>query len=539
MSVVKYRDTEGGQVPDVSPHEHKINEYVAAINYRGQNRAMQKIGGHETEVISMPITDPDLLTAWNPPGDSRFIVSALAGAAFRSIVNTAPNTATAISTQMANTYVNVFSNAAIGNTTKWSSAQLGGGSIIILTNGEITPKYASEYTNYNLQSLPNWDVANSNTVTSGTVVATAFNKIFVGNIKLLDTSSNVITYQPNFIKVSSASNNIDPAIPPETFTPSAINAEQFGQIVELPVDEPVVGLIPSRDSLLAFTTNQCFQLTENQSTARIQVSPLSSVRGLLTARSAVYVDGRTYFITTDDICVTNGSTLGFTSLAANTYRNYFFQQRLNTTYAYNVFGIYNRYYNEVVWYYPNKNSAGPCNEAVILNLQTNTFTQIDVPNCRDAYYGGSYGNNGVNRPFTGYTSAYNRVHTQYGNVLYVHDTGYSYLGTANITTTLSKVYDFEQEGSNSSVIKKVNSLFPIFYGNTVATFSMIASDLPFVTQPDFANTSYTGEFYTTINYKIDQYQPGRFVAIQIVTSDQVYHSFNSMNIDVEILGLTG
>jgi hypothetical protein len=539
MSVVKYRDTEGGQVPDVSPHEHKINEYVAAINYRGQNRAMQKIGGHETEVISMPITDPDLLTAWNPPGDSRFIVSALAGAAFRSIVNTAPNTATAISTQMANTYVNVFSNAAIGNTTKWSSAQLGGGSIIILTNGEITPKYASEYTNYNLQSLPNWDVANSNTVTSGTVVATAFNKIFVGNIKLLDTSSNVITYQPNFIKVSSASNNIDPAIPPETFTPSAINAEQFGQIVELPVDEPVVGLIPSRDSLLAFTTNQCFQLTENQSTARIQVSPLSSVRGLLTARSAVYVDGRTYFITTDDICVTNGSTLGFTSLAANTYRNYFFQQRLNTTYAYNVFGIYNRYYNEVVWYYPNKNSAGPCNEAVILNLQTNTFTQIDVPECKDAYYGGSYGNNGVNRPFTGYTSAYNRVHTQYGNVLYVHDTGFSYLGTANITTTLSKVYDFEQEGSNSSVIKKINSLFPIFYGNTVATFSMIASDLPFVTQPDFANTSYTGEFYTTINYKIDQYQPGRFVAIQIVTSDQVYHSFNSMNIDVEILGLTG
>jgi hypothetical protein len=40
MSVVKYRDTEGGQVPDVSPHEHKVNEYVQAINYRGQNRAM-------------------------------------------------------------------------------------------------------------------------------------------------------------------------------------------------------------------------------------------------------------------------------------------------------------------------------------------------------------------------------------------------------------------------------------------------------------------------------------------------------------------
>ena len=539
MSVVKYRDTEGGQVPDVSPHEHKINEYVAAINYRGQNRAMQKIGGHEIEVISMPITDPDLLTAWNPPGDSRFIVSALAGAAFRSIVNTAPNTATAISTQMANTFVNVFTGNAISANTKYSTAQLGGGSIIILVNNEITPKYASAYTNYNLQNLPNWDVANSNTVTSGTVVATAFNKIFVGNIRLLDTSSNVITYQPNFIKVSSASNNIDPAIPPDTFTPSAINAEQFGQIVELPVDEPVVGLIPSRDSVLAFTTNQCFQLTENQSTARIQVSPLSSVRGLLTARSAVYVDGRTYFITTDDICVTNGSTLGFTSLAANTYRNYFFQQRLNTTYAYNVFGIYNRYYNEVIWYYPNKNSTGPCNEAVILNLLTNSFTQCDVPECRDAYYGGSYGNGGTNRPFTGYTSAYNRVHTQYGNTLYVHDTGYSYLGNANITTTLSKVYDFEQEGANSSVIKKVNSLFPIFYGNTVATFSMIASDLPFVSQPDFANASYTGEFYTTINYKIDQYQPGRFVAIQIVTNDQVYHSFNSMNIDVEILGLTG
>ena len=539
MSVVKYRDTEGGQVPDVSPHEHKINEYVAAINYRGQNRAMQKIGGHEIEVISMPITDPDLLTAWNPPGDSRFIVSALAGQAFRSIVNTAPNVATAISTQMANTFVNVFTGNAISANTKYSTAQLGGGSIIILVNNEITPKYASAYTNYNLQNLPNWDVANSNTVTSGTVVATAFNKIFVGNIRLLDTSSNVITYQPNFIKVSSASNNIDPAIPPDTFTPSAINAEQFGQIVELPVDEPVVGLIPSRDSVLAFTTNQCFQLTENQSTARIQVSPLSSVRGLLTARSAVYVDGRTYFITTDDICVTNGSTLGFTSLAANTYRNYFFQQRLNTTYAYNVFGIYNRYYNEVIWYYPNKNSTGPCNEAVILNLLTNSFTQCDVPECRDAYYGGSYGNGGTNRPFTDYTSAYNRVHTQYGNTLYVHDTGYSYLGTANITTTLSKVYDFEQEGANSSVIKKVNSLFPIFYGNTVATFSMIASDLPFVSQPDFANASYTGEFYTTINYKIDQYQPGRFVAIQIITSDQVYHSFNSMNIDVEILGLTG
>jgi hypothetical protein len=104
---------------------------------------------------------------------------------------------------------------------------------------------------------------------------------------------------------------------------------------------------------------------------------------------------------------------------------------------------------------------------------------------------------------------------------------------------LSKVYDFEQEGANSSSIKKVNSLFPIFYGNTVATFNLIAADLPFVSQPDFANASYTGEFYTTINYKIDQYQPGRFIAIQIVTSDQVYHSFNSMNIDVEILVLSG
>ena len=572
MPVFKFKDFTGGMVPDVSPHQQQEREFSLAENYRVQHRAMEKIGGQVTEITGMPLSDPNFITYWDPPGPLSYFATALGGNTYITRGNT---NGTAINTDLtdsrvianiftigsqyktqfeanvpsvANTsiYVSNTAGTAISNTTDWTITTTGGGFNMVLNCRETGPLYVvpTGTQAFNLQQLPGWHKtsADGNTLTqlvTADVICSFKGYLVAGNLNIASyqANSNVLGAIENYPSTIRVSSTAAPGSVPQTWVPGTTNtADEF----ELATTDPIQDLIPSRDAVLAFTKNQCYTIGTSTSSGT-PVSALSQVRGLLNKRCAVTVDGLIYFITTDDIMVTSGSALDFKSLVQQTFRDYFFQERLSTVYYDNAFGEYNRYYNEVTFFYPNRLSTGLCNEAIIYNITEQSWTQRTIPPCVDAVYAPTSGNqSGANTlPWTGFNTSYNRLHSQVGNTLYVHDTEYSYLGNATIATEFVKIFDLEQQGLDATKIKKITAIYPFFYGNTNAHIDFVFSNTPFVAPVDFANADYSGSFATLSDYKIDPQRGGRYIAMRVTTDDTNYHNFNNLDLDIEFLGSRG
>lgn len=566
MPIIKYRSFNGGMTPDISPHQQADNEFILAENYRLQHRAMEKVGGQVVEITNMPISDPNSLTYWDPPGQFSYFVTAKGGNVFatygtsqgiavNNILNETGVIANIFTTaNLAQTYTdnNIGDIIYVGNTgvpvsdaTDYTLNVLAGGDIIVASNNEMYPlwSYGSGTVGaLNFQPLPKWHYYNSagNVITglvTADVMASYKGQLIAGNLRVLDLVDNpgIVSNYPSTIRISDISN---PGVIPSTWVPGT---ETFAAQFELNTQDPIQDIIPLRDSVVIFTQNQCFLLSNIQKLSA-DLRPLSNVRGLLHKRCAVEIDGFLYFVTTDDIMVSSGASTDFKSLIQTTLRDYFFQERLNANYANNTFVSYNRYYNEFLVCYANKSSVdGLCNEALVYNISERCWTQIAIPPCTEIVYAPTSGNrDGANTlPWLQFNAAYSRLHSQVGNVMYVHDTGNASLGSGNIATTLVKVFDFGSQGSDASKIKHINQIFPFFYGNTTANIQFITQNTPFVGPIDFSNADYSGDFVTTTDYKIDPIRGGRYIAIRIATNDSNYHNFNSIEFDVDILGRRG
>lgn len=575
MPTVNFKNFTGGMTPDVPPHLQTDREFLLLENYRVQHRGCEKILGQQVEITGMPISDPNVIYYYDPPTQFSYFATALGGNAWLTYGNTngsAINTDLTDGRQIANIFSgNVasrykisfdldpqhsWSNAnlnfyttgtsavPISTDSDWTAVSTGGGFNLVLNNPQAGPFYVvpTGAQSLNLQQLPGWHKtsANGNVLTSivtADVMCSFKSYLLAGNISVADFSGNTLQPPVNYPSTIRISDFAVPGGVPLTWVPGTNN---FADEFELSTTDPIQDLVPARDGVLAFTRNQCFVIgTVTQSGT--PVTALSQVRGLLNKRCAVSVDGLVYFLSQDDIMVTSGAPLDFRSLVQTTFRNYFFEQRLNRQYFNNAFGRYNRYFNEVIFFYPNRSSTdGKCNEAIIYNVTEQSWTQRSVPPCLDATYAPTSGNqSGANtQPWTGFNTTYSRLHSQVGNTLYVHDTGYSYLGVQPIATTIQKVFDLEPTGADAKKVKKITQLYPYFFGNTVAEVKFVFSDTPF-SNVSFADPDYTGSFDSTIDYKIDAYREGRFIAMQITTNDQNYHSFNSFAAEIEVGGQRG
>lgn len=558
MPLIKYRDFTGGMTPDISVHKMEDNQVTRLINYRNWKNAASKIGGQEIEIGAMPLSQPNLIDFWRQQltQSTGYFMTAKGGYVWQ----TAPSGLSANISKDGG-YVNYFDATGLGPETVWTSTQLYGGLTFVCNNEFISPQFVTNNASISpggiLQDLPGWvwnDPLDTNPyVARSCQVIRAFdNQLWAANI-VNKRNDGTLEYLPNVILYSDKSTNISNSYGgyiPDVWAPSAgttTTSSNWAGFVSLDTSDPVIDMLPLRDTLMVFTVNQTYMINKLQVAQQV-LSPqrFSSVRGLLSNDCACSFDGRCFFVTTDDIILTTGASIDFTSLANQRIKDTFFNQYLtrNPEWQKNTFVRYNRFFNEVWVYYPSQNSAdGACDRAMIWDVESAGWSDVEVPELYSAVYAPTIGDGASStgiRNWNGINYAFARFHFQNDNKLLVQDIGYSraWGDDANYQTVFEKVYDLENM-SGADKIKSLDSIYPFISGTTIATIELKFSNIPFANGVDWTTNDYSGEFETLLDYKIDPQRNGRYIAIRIITDDTNEHNINAFDFDISTLGKRG
>jgi hypothetical protein len=557
--VIKYRDFNGGMAPDIFPHKMMPNQCTMMFNYRNWKSAVSKIGGQEVEVENMPLNQPTLLAFWRQQfsQDNSYFITAKGGKVWK----TDPNGVSGDITGAVPEYTDVFTGQPLPDNIIWLSTQLYGGLTFILTNESVTPQYVTSNSQISpagfLQSIPGWiwnNPGDNNPYVARTckVMRSFDNQLWAGNITN-KRQDGTLEFLPNVILYSDKSTN--PAntkggYVPDTWQPSSGTttlASNWAGYVSLDTSDPIIDMVSLRDTLFVFTLNEIYVVPKLQY-AQQGLSPqkLSDVRGLLSNDCAVTFDGRVFFVTTDDIILTTGASIDFTSLANQKIKDSFFNQLLtrNVLWQQNTFVTYNRFYNEVWISFPSVNSTdGSCDRALIWDVESQGWSIVELPDIYANDYAPVIGSGTTvgNRPWTGLNYAYNRLHYQSGNKLLAQDIGYirRWDGDADYETIYEKVFDLEQEGGDPTNVKGINGIYPFIQGNVDITVQLKFSNIPFSNGVNWSQPDYSGVFTTSEDYKIDPFRNGRYLALRLTTFDRLEHDITSFDIDAEIAGRRG
>jgi hypothetical protein len=559
MPVIKFKNLTGGMAPDISPHKMQADKTSYLYNYRNWKGACSKIGGQQIELPTMPLDQPNLIDFWRQQfsQDNSYWITAKAGQVWK----TDPLGNSAEITRNNTDYVDVFTGAALTDETIWISSKLYGGLTFILNSGHTAPQYVTSNSQISpgglLQDIPGW-IWNAPGDTNPYVARTAQtvrsfdNQLWAGNITN-KRQDGTLEYLPNVILYSDKSTNpanTKSGYIPDVWQPSSGTsnlASNWAGYVSLDTSDPIVDMIPLRDSLLVFTTNEIYIINKLQQPQQA-ISPqrFSEVRGLLSNDCAVSFDGKVFFVSNDDIIITTGSSLDFPSLANQLIKDSFFDEYLtkNIQWQQNVFVRFNKFYNEVWVFFPSVASeTGACDRALIWDVESGGWSMVDTPLLYGAAYAPTIGDSDIIglRPWTGINYAFNRMHFQDGTNLLVQDVGYTraFGVTQAYTTIFEKVYDLEEQGGDPTNVKNIDGIYPFIYGNTVAKFKMKFSNIPYRGPISWISSDYTGDFTTSEDYKMDPMRVGRYVAVQITTFDQQGHEITSIDFDVELKGKRG
>jgi hypothetical protein len=557
MPLVKFRDQTGGMTPDVFPHKMEDNQYSMLFNYRNWKAAASKVGGQEIELNGMPIDNPNLIDFWNQQNvaTNGYFMTAKGPYVYQTNVNGQD-----INISQNGAYTNVFEGTAIPNNAIWTSTSLYGGLTWITNNEFITPQYVTNNTEISptgeLQDLPGW-IWNADGETNPYIAQTCKtirsfdNQLWAANITK-KRQDGTMEYYPNLILYSDKATNVSNTkygYIPDMWQPSGgtqTRSSNWAGYLTIDTSDEIVDMMPLRDTLLVFTVNQIFIIPKLQTYQQV-VQPIkfSEVRGLLSNECAVSFDGRILFVTNDDIILTTGSSIDFQSLANQRIKDTFFNDFLtrNTSWQKNVFVRYDRFHNEVWICFPSISSTdGSCNRALIWDVESNGWSLTELPGIYNMVYAPVIGNGTStdNRPWSGFNYSFLRLQYQIGNKLAAQDIGYTrqWGSTTSYTTMLEKVYDLESM-TGADKIKALNSIYPFIQGTTVATVELKFSNIPFSTGIDWSTNDYSGDFDTTIDYKIDPNRNGRYIAMRLITNDTNEHNFTSIDFDIDLLGRRG
>lgn len=558
MAIVKYKNQTGGMTPDLSPHKQDPSQCSFLLNYRQWKGAVSKIGGQKVMFDNMPLLNPTLVDFWSnaftPAGPSTgFYITAKQGQVF----STDEYGVSTDITQSGTPYSNIFTGAPIKLSTYWMSTQMFGGLTYIATNEEVEPQFITNDPTISptgqLQTIPGWiwnDPLDPDpyVAQSAKRIVSFDNQLFAGYI-VKKRASGKMEYYPNLIlysdKATNPANTYQNYIP-DVWQPSsgtATQAANWAGYTSLNTTDAIVDFLPLRDVLLCFTTNRTYAIPK-LAYPQAPLSPqiISTTRGLLALDCAITFEGLVLMVTTDDIVLTSAASIDFKSIANSRIKDYFFRARLtqNPDWQTNTWADYNRYYNEVWIMYPSRDSVdGRADEALIYDVETGAWSQTELPGIYDDVYSPILGVSGD--PWTGYNFSYSRIVYQWGYKLLAQDIGrLRQWSTGNtIPTIFEKVYDFEDQKTDATVIKKLASIFPFFTGNTTLQFELKFSNIPFVGSVDWTTPDYSGDFTTIEDYKIDPYRAGRFMALRILSDNTANHDIVGIDLDVDIDGKRG
>jgi hypothetical protein len=354
----------GGLNTDTPPMIVPPNTFTDVLNVRFFDDSVQTITGETTgRIVGIA---PDFGVHWRRP-DQGYNIFAKNGNFVR--VDSAGNQSSMFS-----------SNASQYSNSDWQFTYFNGGYAIVFNNGKSTPLYClygSVNADSALQPLPNWNYAAGLTVTAKVIRALNYSLV-AGNLTI--SASGTVTYAPGTIRVSvqAPTGGI-----PQTWQPglTADTADEF----ELSSTSPVLDMAPLRGNMFIYTSDSISMLSINQQ-GQARVSGYSDSYGILNTDCVIEFEGKHFVVDNNDIYIHSGSG-EIQSVADGRIKRYFFSN-LNRSQINKVQVIRNPFYKEIWINYP-KGSSVNCNESLIFNYKTNTWTKRQLANVAWAFNGPS------------------------------------------------------------------------------------------------------------------------------------------------------
>jgi len=336
------------------------NTFSEGINIRFRNNAVETITG-EVFGATLPIA-ANFGIHWRRP-DQGYNVFARDGYFVR--VDAAGNTGSMLSSTDTK-----YSNS------DWQATPFNGGYAIVFNNGKSTPLYCLYGDNVaqnTLQPLPNWNYTAGMTIYAKVVRSLNY-ALVAANLTI--TQNSIVTNAPATIRVSTQAPT---GGIPQTWQPglTADTADEF----ELSSTSPILDMAELRGSMFIYCQDSISMLTIGQQTV---VKPYSKTYGILNTDCVTEFDGNHFVVDNNDIYIHNGSGK-IESIAEGKVKNYFFDN-LNKSNLNIVHVVHDKYYKEIWINYP-KGVSTYCNEALIYNYSTNTWTVRQLTNITYSFAG--------------------------------------------------------------------------------------------------------------------------------------------------------
>ena len=350
-----------GIIKDIPSVLLPVEGWSDGRNVRFDNGSVSKMLGHSQEFAVT--TEPDLVQYWPRPV-TPYYITATGNTVVRR--DTSGNSASLVP-----------AGTVFSATGRWRSSLFNGGYTVIMNNGVDKPQYITYGTDgavdeVSLQPLPSWPDDLSAQVVVGHNYA-----MIAGNLR--DASGAVTSYQSGTIRISSQA---APGGVPDSWTIGSellTTADEF----ELANSGEILEIISLRRNAIVFTNNSIHSVTLPTATQATRVENLNDVNGILATGCAAEFDGQIFVVDQNDIYVTSG-TGSIKSVADEKIRDYFFRN-LHPDFRDSTFVAHNVAQDEMwICYVTELSTVKKCNEALIFNYRSNTWSIRDLPRTLDA-----------------------------------------------------------------------------------------------------------------------------------------------------------
>ena len=408
-----------------------------------------------------------------------------------------------------NTTSLVPSGTIFNNSATWRSSLYNGGYTVLMNNGVDAPQYITYGLDgtpdqISLQPLPDWP----STLSAQVVVGHQYAMV-AGN--LTDRSGTFVSYQPGTVRISAQA---APGAVPSSWTIGEellTTADEF----EIANSGTILDMVSLRGRVIVFTDNSIHAITLPAPARPTRVDDLNDTNGVLTTGCAVEFDGKILVVDRNDIYVTSG-TGSIKSVIDHKNRDYFFNQRLNTTLYEATFIARNPAQDEIWICYPSVDqTVAKCDEALVWNYRNNTWTTYDLPNARSATLGPRIENNAFAGGaeylmMTGYPSSSQRA---VSNSIHRMDTTNQFNGENFNAFVERKVLDMQ----DSSRAKWVAEIYPLMEGTGSVDITMqgTANAGEVVDLASNARGVKRQTFNIETGYKVDNRVNGRYLNLRL------------------------
>ena len=269
-----------------------------------------------------------------------------------------------------------------------------GGYTLLVNDGSQTPQYitsvGSGTNTTELTDIPGWEYNSAYNTVSAAVVRPFKYVLIAMGITQTRASDSAIERNVGTIRVS---NQAAPGAFP-TWDPTATNADTADEF-ELAENGEIIDGVALGDNFMIFTRNDIYSLRlTGNTTVPVSVSKQLSGRGMLAQSCGLEFFGKLFVVGPEDIYTFQGGA-GTQSVADDRVRDAFFDS-LNQTHYQNTFVVHNERHDEIWVCYPDTDSTGPCNRALIYNYTNDNWTKRDLPNVYQGSSGPTVSSNAFN-----------------------------------------------------------------------------------------------------------------------------------------------